>query len=114
AVPVARMCSSEWHRPAASIRTRTSPALGSSRSSSVISHGVPPLRSTAARVFICFPWLISRDFHITRYSSSKVSYIVSLCGCLPFRQGRPGDRSGAEHRQRDRAGAGPVRGEGGV
>src|SRR5215471_10569009 len=76
------MCSSEWHSPAASYRMSTSPAFGSSRSSSVSSHGSPPLRSTAARVFIvaapcvrAWVWL-ANSFHITRFSSSKVSYIV--------------------------------------
>src|SRR6266508_6866965 len=52
AVEPARMCSSEWHSPAAISRTRTSPAFGGSRSTSVSSHLSPGLRSTAARVFI--------------------------------------------------------------
>jgi hypothetical protein len=65
----------------------------------VISHGWPPLRSTAARVFIIWllrlvlglgpAWVLLGSglgvvtnlpvfsFHITRFSSSKVSYIVS-------------------------------------
>jgi len=51
-MPRERMCSSEWHKPAASIWIRTSFALGGSSSSSVISHGVPALRSTAALVFM--------------------------------------------------------------
>ena len=38
--------------PAASKRMRTSPAFGSSRSSSVISQGAPPLRRIAASVLI--------------------------------------------------------------
>ena len=51
-MPLARMCSSEWHSPAASIWMSTSFAFGGSSSSSVISQGVPALRSTAARVFM--------------------------------------------------------------
>ena len=44
------MWSSEWHRPAAKNLILTSLAFGSSSSSSVISHGWPGTRQTAARV----------------------------------------------------------------
>src|SRR3954471_21798229 len=46
-----RRCSSEWHRPAATQRIRTSPCLGSSSSSSPISQSVPVSRRNAALVF---------------------------------------------------------------
>src|SRR3954451_10731443 len=44
------MWSSEWHSPAAMNLIRTSLSRGSSSSSSVISHGLPGSRQTAARV----------------------------------------------------------------
>src|SRR3954452_2504013 len=44
------MWSSEWHSPAAMNLMRTSLGRGSSSSSSVISHGLPGSRQTAARV----------------------------------------------------------------
>src|SRR3954468_16526241 len=44
------MWSSEWHSPAAMNLMRTSFGWGSSSSSSVISHGLPGSRQTAARV----------------------------------------------------------------
>src|SRR3954468_1564188 len=44
------MWSSEWHSPAAMNLMRTSLGCGSSSSSSVISHGLPGSRQTAARV----------------------------------------------------------------
>src|SRR3954451_24279295 len=44
------MWSSEWHSPAAMNLMRTSLGRGSSTSSSVISHGLPGSRQTAARV----------------------------------------------------------------
>ena len=44
------MWSSEWHRPDAKNLILTSFAFGSSSSSSVISHGWPGTRQTAARV----------------------------------------------------------------
>jgi hypothetical protein len=44
------MWSSEWHKPAAKNLILTSFAFGSSSSSSVISHGWPGTRQTAARV----------------------------------------------------------------
>src|SRR3954451_5747468 len=44
------MWSSEWHSPAAMNLMRTSLSRGSSSSSSVISHGLPGSRQTAARV----------------------------------------------------------------
>jgi hypothetical protein len=47
-----RRCSSEWHMPEATKRSRTSPARGSSSSSSVISKGLPVSRMTAAVVLI--------------------------------------------------------------
>src|SRR5579875_445378 len=47
-----RRWSSEWHRPDATNRTRTSPVFGSSRSSSAISKSLPTSLSTAARVFM--------------------------------------------------------------
>ena len=49
--PVCR-CSSEWHIPDARNAIRTSPALGSSSSSSVISHGLPGSLMIAALVRI--------------------------------------------------------------
>src|SRR5271165_3063 len=53
--PVCR-CSSEWHMPDALKAIRTSPSLGSSSSSSVISHGLPGSRMTAAlvRMILCY------------------------------------------------------------
>ena len=53
------MWSSEWHRPAAKNLTLTSFALGSSSSSSVISHGWPGTRQTAARV-VMLMWTLPR------------------------------------------------------
>ena len=41
-------CRSEWHTPAAAIRTSTSPACGASSSTCVISTAAPGARSTAA------------------------------------------------------------------
>src|SRR4249919_658923 len=49
--PVTR-CSSEWHRPAAPILSRTSPALGGWSSISSTFHSWFRPQSTAARVFI--------------------------------------------------------------
>src|SRR5215472_18225857 len=49
--PVCR-CSSEWHMPDALKAIRTSPCLGSSSSSSVISHGLPGSEMIAALVRI--------------------------------------------------------------
>src|SRR3984885_14385286 len=46
------MCSSEWHMPEAMNLIRTSPALGSSSSSSVTSHGLPGSLMIAALVRI--------------------------------------------------------------
>src|SRR6266568_3744639 len=82
AVPVARMCSSEWHRPAASYLMRTSPASGSSRSSSVISQGSPPLRSTAARVFIM-------ESSLSLFSYHALLVVESVIYRVPWRR-RPG------------------------
>src|SRR5690606_15468166 len=47
-----RVKSSVWQRPVALISMRTSPALGSSRSTSTISSGLPAAKATAARVFM--------------------------------------------------------------
>ncbi len=47
-----RRCSSEWHMPEAANLMRTSPARGSSSSSSVTSHGWPVALTTAARVLM--------------------------------------------------------------
>src|ERR1041385_4221240 len=46
-----RTCSSEWHRPDAMKRIRTSPARGGSSSPSVTSHGPSGSRRIAACVF---------------------------------------------------------------
>ena len=47
-----RVNSSVWQMPVALISTITSPAFGPSRSTSVISSGLPASNATAARVFI--------------------------------------------------------------
>src|ERR1700733_15372949 len=47
-----RRGSSEWHRPAAANRISTSPSLGGSSSSSMISQSLPMSLSTAALVFM--------------------------------------------------------------
>ena len=47
--------SSVWQMPVALISTSTSPALGPSRSTSMISSGFPAATATAARVFMGYP-----------------------------------------------------------
>ena len=55
-----RRWSSEWHRPAATNLTSTSPSLGGSSSSSMISQSLPTSLSTAALVFMPPPAVIIR------------------------------------------------------
>ncbi|AJK79002.1 hypothetical protein AFC81_07015 [Mycobacterium avium subsp. paratuberculosis] len=47
-----RMWSSEWHKPAAAICTRTSPARGGSSSNSSTDQGPPTSCRIAARLFM--------------------------------------------------------------
>lgn len=55
-----RRCSSEWHIPEAANLMRTSPAPGSSSSSSTSSHGLPVSRMTAALVRMALPIVADR------------------------------------------------------
>ncbi len=63
--PVTR-CSSEWHRPLATILTRTSWAFGGSSSISSTSHFWPNPHSTAALVFIA---LLQQDGNLASRDS---------------------------------------------
>ncbi len=57
-----RVNSSVWQSPVALISTRTSPAFGPSRFTSMISSGLPASKATAARVFM------QSSSHMSRFS----------------------------------------------
>src|SRR5215471_15949083 len=128
-----RMCSSEWHRPAATNRMRTSFSWGGSRSSSTTSQSVCGARRIAALVFMRFslPVLAMSFEHTPPRSRRQLTVLMtasSLLDPLPLRAGRqaanrivfaahvtnlaedglPGDRMGAYYERRARGGTGVV------
>src|SRR6266851_5175499 len=89
------MWSSEWHSPAAWNLIRTSLAFGSSSSRSVISHGRPGARQTAARVVM----LMRTPFAVVRAADGSPAAWFTMT---------PGDdaRHTPFHFAEDKAGAG--------
>src|SRR5579863_540339 len=92
-----RRWSSEWQSPAATNLTSTSPSLGGSSSSSMISQSLPTSLSTAALVFMPPP--ASSACHIIRRPDRAVHVSGPKSPVPPLASGQHGNvglRSGAE------------------
>src|SRR6516225_2957964 len=96
-----RRWSSEWQRPAAANRIRTSPSLGGSRSISMTSQSLPMSLSTAALVFMRPPAGISRPHPPVPPACHCVQpqrVLPSSCSARTYRHWparKPGGRKGA-------------------
>src|SRR5579862_7098276 len=84
-----RRWSSEWHRPAATNLTSTSPSLGGSSSSSMISQSLPMSLSTAALVLMPPP--ASSACHIIRRPGRAVHVSSPKSPVPPLASGQHGN-----------------------